>query len=93
MSAHRRQFLIGAAATAAGGMALGFVPSDTAAAGAPTPELTPWLIIEPDDTVILRVPAPEFGNGAMTQQAAAICEELASQSEYPFQSIDRLHCL
>jgi isoquinoline 1-oxidoreductase beta subunit len=77
MSADRRQFLIGVAASAAGGMALGFLPDEAGAAGAATPELTPWLIIEPDDTVILRLPAPEFGNGAMTQQAAAIVEELA----------------
>jgi isoquinoline 1-oxidoreductase beta subunit len=76
MSADRRQFLIAAAATAAGGMALGFLPKGAAAAGAAR-EFNAWLVIEPDDTVIVRVPAPEFGNGAMTQQAACIVEELA----------------
>jgi len=74
MKPDRRQFLITAAATAAGGMALSVLPE---AADAATPELSAWLVIEPDDTVILRLPAPEFGNGAMTQQAACVVEELA----------------
>jgi isoquinoline 1-oxidoreductase beta subunit len=77
MSADRRQFLVSAVATAAGGLALSLSPRAAAAAGAATPEQNAWLIIEPDDTVVLRLPAPEFGNGALTQQAACIVEELA----------------
>ncbi|WP_165611351.1 xanthine dehydrogenase family protein molybdopterin-binding subunit [Sphingomonas jatrophae] len=40
------------------------------------PELTPWVLIAPDDTVVIRVASPEFGNGAMTQCVALVAEEL-----------------
>ena len=39
-------------------------------------ELSPWLTIKPDDTIIVTVPTPEIGNGASTQHAMNIAEEL-----------------
>ncbi len=74
-SPDRRTLLIGAAALG-GGLAVGFLPDAADAADGAAPELTPWVLITPDDTVTLRLPCPEFGNGAMTQQAQAIVEEL-----------------
>jgi isoquinoline 1-oxidoreductase beta subunit len=39
-------------------------------------ELTPWISILPDDSVIIRTSMPETGNGVMTQGAMTITEEL-----------------
>ena len=90
MSLDRRGFLV-AASMAAGGLALRIVPfaeasTDGANAsantgpwasdGAPGRELSPWIEIAPDDTVIIRVPTPEIGNGAATQVAMNVTEEL-----------------
>lgn len=41
-------------------------------------EFTPWLSIAPDDTVIVRVTAPDIGNGVLTQAAAFVMEELGT---------------
>jgi isoquinoline 1-oxidoreductase beta subunit len=77
LSIDRRRFLFTVSAVA-GGLALGMraEAAEGAAAGA-TPELSAWILVKPDDTVVLRLPCPEFGNGSMTQQAQAIVEELA----------------
>ena len=76
----RRQFLVSASALA-GGLSLRLLPvaglaSATAAAQDNAGELSPWLVIQPDDTVVVTVPTPEIGNGASTQQAMNIAEEL-----------------
>lgn len=75
----RRKFLISTAAVA-GGFSLKLMPlaasADTIASATTAKELSPWLTILPDDTVIVTVPTPEIGNGASTQQAANIAEEL-----------------
>ena len=79
----RRKFLI-SASSVAGGLALKLVPVDAIASSGKAPsrvhteadELSPWLKILPDDTVIVTVPTPEIGNGASTQQAVNIAEEL-----------------
>lgn len=97
----RRQFLI-SAAVVAGGMALGIAPASAEACAvgsdpwAPdTPEgkeLSAWIQICTDDTVIFQVPTPEIGNGAMTQVAMNITEELAcawSHVKVEFCSIHR----
>lgn len=39
-------------------------------------ELSPWIDIAPDDTVVVRVQSPESGNGVMTQNAMTVAEEL-----------------
>ncbi|RLU02791.1 MAG: xanthine dehydrogenase family protein molybdopterin-binding subunit [Ketobacter sp.] len=77
----RRKFLI-SASVVAGGLSLKLLPADVLAStrqpsalGAEA-ELSPWLKILPDDSVIVTVPTPEIGNGASTQQAVNIAEEL-----------------
>jgi isoquinoline 1-oxidoreductase beta subunit len=79
----RRTFLVSAAAFA-GGMSLSLLPAPLRALAqssgiAPAKrdaELSPWIVIAPDDTVIVRSPTPEIGNGAMTQVAMNVAEEL-----------------
>jgi isoquinoline 1-oxidoreductase subunit beta len=78
----RRQFLI-SASLAAGGWALGIVSAESNASTVPWSadvregdELSAWVEISRDDTVTMRVPTPEIGNGAMTQVAMNIAEEL-----------------
>lgn len=84
VSMSRRSFLI-SATTLAGGLALKLIPAAAFAAGesgesasvtGQETELSPWLNILPDDTVIVTVPTPEIGNGATTQHAMNIAEEL-----------------
>jgi isoquinoline 1-oxidoreductase beta subunit len=82
----RRQFVV-SVSLAAGGLALGIVSikaqASISASGPWAPdaiagsELSPWVEIAADDTVTLRVPTPEIGNGAMTQIAMNVTEELA----------------
>lgn len=99
----RRRFII-SASVVAGGFALGIRPADgtasTAASGPWGPdsvkgnELSAWIEITPDSTTIIRVPTPEIGNGAMTQVAMNITEELAcdwSRVKVEFCSISRNH--
>ncbi|MDO9488644.1 MAG: molybdopterin-dependent oxidoreductase [Sphingomonadaceae bacterium] len=71
----RRSFLV-TTATVTGGFALSLTP---ALANQPTGaavELNPWVVITADNIVTIRVATPEIGNGAMTQAALAIAEEL-----------------
>jgi len=84
-SLSRRAFVVSVIAVG-GGMALSVSQAHAAADlkapwGVPTPksdaEFTPWLIIAPDDTVTVRVPTPEIGNGVMTQHCMTVAEELA----------------
>lgn len=82
----RREFLaVSAAASSA--FVLGFwVPSRNANAaivpGAPwyeetqTPEVNAWIVIEPDDTVTVRIAQTELGQGVWTSNAMMVCEEL-----------------
>ena len=62
----RRGFLAGSAA-AAGGFMLGFhIPFSAAEAaspvtGAATPELNAWVVVKPDDTVVIRIARVEMG--------------------------------
>ena len=97
----RRQFIV-SVSLAAGGLALGIV-SAKAAAGVPASgpwssdaadgsELSPWIEIASDDTVTMHLPTPEVGNGAMTQVAMNVTEELAcdwSRVKVEFCSIQR----
>jgi isoquinoline 1-oxidoreductase beta subunit len=89
----RRGFLAGSAA-AAGGFMLGFhIPFSAAeaaspATGAATPELNAWVVVKPDDTVVIRIARVEMGQGTLTGLAQLVAEELDCDwsrvtTEYP----------
>ncbi len=87
----RRSFIIGAAA-AGGGLALGFdLPFGTKLAQASVgsgPEVNAWVVIKPDDTVVIRIARSEMGQGTLTGLAQLVAEELECDwskvtTEYP----------
>jgi isoquinoline 1-oxidoreductase subunit beta len=85
----RRNFLVGSAA-AVGGLALGFhIPLAAEAAAAETaPEVNAWVVIKPDDTVVIRIARVEMGQGTLTGLAQLVAEELDCDwskvtTEYP----------
>jgi len=73
----RRAFVVSAAA---GGLALGFhLPlggKRAANATAKGTEVNAWVVIEPDDTVIIRVARSEMGQGSQTGLCQLVAEEL-----------------
>jgi isoquinoline 1-oxidoreductase subunit beta len=74
----RRSFLASIAATA-GSLALGFdIPFGPrpVQASSSAPEITAWIVIEPDDTVIIRVAKSEMGQGGFTALPMLVAEEL-----------------
>ena len=72
---NRRSFLVGSAAVAGGGLALGIgLPSASAQGG--TPELGVWVVIKPDDSVVVRIVRAEMGQGTITGLAQLVAEEL-----------------
>jgi isoquinoline 1-oxidoreductase subunit beta len=74
----RRAFLANVAA-AGGTLTLGFaIPfaPQRARASQSGPEITSWVVIQPDDTVIIRIAKSEMGQGAFTALAMLIAEEL-----------------
>src|SRR5437588_3488526 len=75
---NRRSFVVGAAA-AGGGLALGlslpFGPQVVRAADG-SPEVNAWVVIRPDDTVVIRVARSEMGQGTLTGLAQLVAEEL-----------------
>src|SRR6201985_164978 len=76
----RRDFIIGSAAIAGGGLALGMnVPFDAAhAEGTPAGanQVNLWVAIKPDDTCVIRVARSEMGQGTLTRLAPLVAEEL-----------------
>jgi isoquinoline 1-oxidoreductase beta subunit len=86
----RRAFVVGAAA--AGGLALGFdIPlggPKQALAQDGSPEINAWVVVRPDDTVVIRVARSEMGQGTLTGLAQLVAEELECDwskvtTEYP----------
>jgi isoquinoline 1-oxidoreductase subunit beta len=74
----RRSFLVGTAAVG-GGLSLGFpLPfgADVARAQGGTPEINAWVVIRPDDTVVIRIARAEMGQGSQTGLAQLVAEEL-----------------
>jgi isoquinoline 1-oxidoreductase beta subunit len=74
----RRAFLASVAAVG-GSLVLGFdVPLGPPLLHAETgaPEITAWIVIEPDDTVIVRVARSEMGQGSFTALPMLVAEEL-----------------
>jgi isoquinoline 1-oxidoreductase beta subunit len=76
---NRRSFLV-ATAAAGGGLALGFdlMPGGRTAAraAAGAPEVTAWVVIKPDDAVVIRIARSEMGQGTSTGLAQLLAEEL-----------------
>lgn len=73
----RRQFLKASAALG-GGFALEFrLPVASAAAPeAPVREVNAWIVIHPDDRVVVRIARSEMGQGSLTALAQLVAEEL-----------------
>ncbi|MDN3920413.1 xanthine dehydrogenase family protein molybdopterin-binding subunit [Roseateles violae] len=86
LDASRRRFLQ-AGAAAGGGLLLGFhVP--LLAADPTLPELNAWVLVQPDETVIIRIARSEMGQGTLTGLAQLVAEELDCdwarvRTEYP----------
>ena len=86
----RRSFVIGAAAVGSGlalGLKIPFGP-DVVRAQDGSPEITAWVVIRPDDTVVIRVARSEMGQGTITGLAQMVAEELECDwskvtTEYP----------
>ncbi len=86
---NRREFLgTGAAATAAasGALVFGF-PAQAAAQGA-APEINAWVVVQPDEQVVIRIARSEMGQGTLTGLAQLVAEELDCDwarvtTEYP----------
>jgi len=76
----RRRFIVGSAAAAGGGLALGFhLPFGEAFAQPRTSagaEINAWVVIQPDDTCIIRIARSEMGQGTRTGLAQLVAEEL-----------------
>ncbi|MDP3700077.1 MAG: molybdopterin-dependent oxidoreductase [Hylemonella sp.] len=82
----RRGFLATTSA-AAGGLMVSFHVPMAQAAGTP-PEINAWVVIKPDDTVVIRIARSEMGQGTMTGLAQLVAEELECSwarvtTEYP----------
>ena len=82
----RRGFIIGTAASGLG-LSLGFSLSGAEAAGA-AGEVNAWVVVQPDDTVIIRIARSEMGQGTLTGLAQLVAEELECDwskvtTEYP----------
>jgi isoquinoline 1-oxidoreductase subunit beta len=82
----RREFL--GTAAAAGSLVVGFaVPQGAQAQGA-APEVNAWVVIQPDERVIIRIARSEMGQGTLTGLAQLVAEELECDwakvtTEYP----------
>ena len=73
----RRSFLVGSAA-AFGGLSVGFhIPfGEEAAAAEMEPEVNAWVVVKPDETVVIRIARSEMGQGTLTGLAQMVAEEL-----------------
>src|SRR3954468_7233532 len=76
-NAGRRDFLIKSAAVS-GGLTLGIhLSGSVLAADAPAiTEVTHWIVIQPNDTVVIRIARSELGQGSFTGLAQLVAEEL-----------------
>ena len=86
---NRRSFVVGTAAVS-GGLALGFdLPFGPKLAQAEVggPEVNAWVVVQPDETVIIRIARSEMGQGTLTGLAQLAAEELEcdwSRVKYEF---------
>src|ERR1700754_742776 len=87
---NRRTFVLGTAAAGAGlalGMDIPLGPTVVRAADG-SPEVNAWVVIRPDDTVVIRIARSEMGQGTLTGLAQLVAEELECDwskvtTEYP----------
>jgi len=72
---NRRTFLAGSATA---GLAVGFhIPFGTeASAQLAGPEVNAWVVVKPDDSVVIRVARSEMGQGTLTGLCQLVAEEL-----------------
>ncbi len=94
IKASRRTFLKGSAVTT-GGLVIGFympfLNKQAIAQGiapAMAPEVNAWVVVRPDDKVVIRVARSEMGQGTLTGLAQMVAEELECDwanvtTEYP----------
>src|ERR1700748_289126 len=76
---NRRAFVIGAASVGAGlalGLDIPFGGPSVVRAADGSPEVNAWVVIRPDDTVVIRVARSEMGQGSLTGLAQLVAEEL-----------------
>src|SRR5262249_21311269 len=87
----RRSFVVSAAAMG-GGLALGldlpFGGPRVIRAQDGSPEVNAWVVIRPDDTVVIRIARSEMGQGSMTGLAQLLAEQLecdwpTASTEFP----------
>src|SRR6185295_17017083 len=88
---NRRAFVVGVAAIG-GGLAIGLDlplggPTVVRAADG-APEVNAWVVIRPDNTVVIRIARSEMGQGSLTGLAQLVAEELECDwskvtTEYP----------
>ncbi len=71
----RRTFLK-QSATLTGAFFLGIQGKSAMAAAGNSPEVTHWVVIQPDDTVVIRIARSELGQGTFTGLAQLVAEEL-----------------
>ena len=73
----RRNLLLAGAAVG-GGLAIGINPFGgvVVLAAESSPEITPWVVIRADDTVVVRIARSEMGQGALTGLVQLVAEEL-----------------
>ena len=91
----RRRFLGASAATTAGALVVGFHIPDSPLVGkaaaqgsSASGEINAWVLIKPDDTVVVRIARSEMGQGTLTGLAQLVAEELECDwskvtTEYP----------
>ncbi|MCR5884923.1 molybdopterin-dependent oxidoreductase [Rhizobacter sp. J219] len=83
----RRSF-IGASTGLVVGFHIPFASAATTPAAATTPEINAWVVVKPDDTVVIRIARSEMGQGTLTGLAQLVAEELDCNwakvtTEYP----------
>src|SRR6195952_3571095 len=83
----RRGFIASGAAVA-GGFSLGFSFPYASAQAAEVQEINAWVVVKPDDTVVIRIARSEMGQGTLTGLAQLVAEELECDwskvtTEYP----------
>jgi isoquinoline 1-oxidoreductase subunit beta len=82
---NRREF-VATASAAAGALVVGF-PTQASAQGN-APEIGAWVVVQPDDKVVIRIARSEMGQGSLTGLAQLVAEELECDwarvtTEYP----------